>query len=93
MTDTKQTSAPKIIFAASLFTALFWFTAQLVDVYHFAVTGAIFELLWLPMIMAIFVMPVVALVYWIVDKFRLKSLYFYSLLLLLATALFIYILN
>jgi len=90
LTKGKPSKAPEVIFAASLFTAGFWLTAQLVDVYYYAVGGAVFELLWLPMILAIFVLPAVAFVYWIMAGFRIKSLHFYSLVLLLAVGLFIY---
>lgn len=54
-----------------------------VDLYYFAVTGALYEILWFPMIVCAFIVPVVVLVLWGLQKFRLRSFYFYSFLILL----------
>ena len=85
----KRTTTSKVIFVLSLFTASYWALVMNVDVYHFAVAGALYEILWLPMIAAIFVLPVVAFVYWIIERFYIKSLYLYGLLALLTAILII----
>lgn len=79
---------PLIVFGLSLTTLIFWFVGKNTNVYTWAITGAVFEILWLPMIAAIFILPVVSLVFWIRNKFSFKSLYFYSLLLSLTVASF-----
>lgn len=69
------------------FAAVVFFTmAQNVNVYRFAVVGAIYELAWLPMLSAIFLMPVIALFFWDKDKFSAKSKF---LLLLLLSVMFL----
>ncbi len=89
MTGIKKSKTPKIVFALSVLTSIYWCIGQLVDVYYFAVVGAIFEIMWLPMIASIFVLPTLSLVYLAKEKFSLKSLHLYSFLILLATILLI----
>ena len=79
--------ASVVVFALSWIVALFWILGNLFDVYQFAVTGAVFEILWLPVLALTFFLPVVTIVLFIKDKFNFKSLNFYSLLLVVGTAL------
>lgn len=79
--------ASVVVFALSWIVALFWILGNLFDVYQFAVTGAVFEILWLPVLALTFILPVVTIVLFIKDKFNFKSLNFYSLLLVVGTAL------
>lgn len=83
----QRSTTSKVIFALSIFITVYWLLVMTVEVYRFAVVGALYEILWLPMVAAIFVMPAVALVYWIIERFHLKSLYLYALLFLLAAIL------
>ena len=76
-----------VVFVLSWYVALFWLLGNLFDVYQFAFTGALFEILWLPVLALTFILPLVALVLFIQDKFSFKSLNFYSLLLVIGTAL------
>lgn len=87
----KKRPLPKIVFALSLVTPVFWGLGMQMDVYRFAVVGAIFELLWLPMIGSVYGLPLLCLLLWIKEKWSLKSLYFYSLL--IATTSLVYILS
>ena len=70
----------KIIFILSLLVSFFWITAKAFNVYHHKIAGAVFEILWLPMVMLMFVLPVVSVVYWSQKKFTGNSLYPWSLL-------------
>ena len=90
MTVTKKSKAPKVVFILSILTAVFWCLGQLVDIYYFAVVGAIFEIIWLPMIALIIVLPILSLIYLAKAKFNPKSLHLYSFLVLLATILFVF---
>jgi hypothetical protein len=89
MTGINKSKAPKVVLVLSVMTSIFWCLGQLVDVYYFAVTGAIFEIMWLPMIALIFALPILSLVFLAKEKFSLKSLHLYSFLILLATILLI----
>ena len=77
-----KSKMPVIIFLASLLVPLFWLLGQLINVYKTAWVGAVFELLWLPMILLLFTLPVLAAIYWSRAKFNFRSLYFYSLVIL-----------
>lgn len=74
-----------IILALSLIVPSFWFLEQIIDVYQVAVIGAIYEILWLPMLISIFALPVISFIYWRKNKFSIRSLYLYSLLISIAT--------
>ena len=82
-----KSTASKIIFFLSIIVCIIWFLSKAINVYHFLLVGAIFEILWLPVIAMIFILPVLALLYWIKDKFNFRSLNLYSLLLLTITIL------
>lgn len=85
----QNSRASKAVFILSLIVAAFWFLAYIVNVYHFAVTGAIFELFWLPMIVMIFGLPVLSMFLWFKEKFNIKSHYLHSLLVIALIALYI----
>ncbi len=77
----------KRVFVISFFVTLFWIIGNTADVYHFAITGAFFELLWLPMLALIIFLPAISIVLFVKDKFNLRSLALYSILLLTPTIL------
>lgn len=81
----------KIIFCLSLVNFLYWLMPQYFNVYKFAVIGAIFEFLWAAMIILLIALPVAALIYWTKNKFSLRSLYGYSLILSIATGIILFI--
>jgi hypothetical protein len=43
------------------------------NVYSIAVLGAVYEIIWLPVILLIFTMPLISFVFWARNKFSLKS--------------------
>jgi hypothetical protein len=66
----------KILLALSISTiatVAFWVAANMFDIYQFAALGAIFEILWLPMMLVTFALPVTAIIFWYRDGYRLKS--------------------
>ncbi len=93
MTVINKSKTPKIVFILSILTSVFWCVGQLINVYYFAVVGAIFEIVWLPMIALLIILPILSLIHLVKEKFNLKSLYLYSLLIVLATVLFMIIRN
>ena len=50
------------------------------DVYKYAVVGAIFELLWLPMILLLIGIPIISVVFWAKEKWSLKTAYLFSII-------------
>lgn len=69
--------------------ALFVFLCSSVDVYSFAPLGAIYELLWLPILAALVVVPFIALKFWFDERFKLFSFNLYTVLIATAAILFI----
>lgn len=88
MTIINKLIRPKEVFILSILTSVFWCVGTHVNVYYFAVVGGIFEFLWLPMIVLLFVLPILSFFFFVKEKFNLKSLYLYSFLIVLATILF-----
>lgn len=74
----------KILLIIQLCTILYWVLAKTAYVYKFAVTGAIFELLWLPAIAITFSIPFIAAYFWIRTKCKLDSAYLSIILLSIA---------
>ena len=78
-----QTTAPAssiILFISTIIVSFYWVLGNLIDISAYPVAGAITELLWLPMLLGLFGLPVIALIYWSKVKFPVRSLYFLSLL-------------
>ena len=75
----------KIILLLSIAIFTFWVLTKTINVYHFSFVGVIFEVLWLPILALTFVLPVMSIVYWWKEKFDLRSLNFYSVVLLIIT--------
>ena len=75
----------KVVLALSVFVLLFVGLSRLLNVYQISYVGAIFEILWLPVILLLFILPVLSLIYWIQDKFNPKSIFLYSIVLGIAS--------
>ncbi|TBR18331.1 MAG: hypothetical protein EPO57_07400 [Chitinophagaceae bacterium] len=75
----------KTIFLLSLLVAIFWNSTHLINVYKIAAIGALFEFLWLPMLILLFTMPVISFVLWRKVKFNFRSLLFYAHLISIVT--------
>jgi len=85
----KLTKRDIIILASTIIISLYWLLSQLLNVYHLGWLGAIYELLWVFMLIGLFALPVLSFIYWIKTKFSFSSLYFYSFILSLGTVLFL----
>lgn len=60
-----------------ILTILFWLVANTIDVYEYAVVGAIFEMAWFPVILATFALPLVSLIFFFKDGKSIKSWFLY----------------
>ena len=58
----KNSISGKLVFFLTIIVAYYWFLGQVTDVYRFEVVGAVYEILWLPVLVMLFVLPVIALV-------------------------------
>lgn len=75
----------RVVFLLSLITFGYWNLGNLLDVYRYAVVGALFEILWLPMIVFLFLLPIFCFFFWMKEKWSVKSLYLYSFLIGIST--------
>lgn len=88
-TDLKKTQQRKrIIFLSSLLVSAFWLSGRIGNVYRFPALGAIYELFWLPALALLVVLPVISFYYWSREKFSVRSLYLYSILLVVISLIF-----
>jgi threonine/homoserine/homoserine lactone efflux protein len=83
-----NTTNNKIIFLLSIIVSVIFVLSQSVNVYQFAVVGAIFEIIWLPVLVSILILTVTSVRLWFKDKFNFRSLNLYSLLIILLTIIF-----
>lgn len=60
---------------AALAVTVYWVSTLLINVYQFAFIGAVYEILWLPMLMSLYAIPLLALIFWIRERFKIQSLY------------------
>lgn len=81
----KNSSNNKVLIILSIITAIYWQAGNFLNIYSIAFFGAVFELLWLPMIISIFIGPVISIILFVKDKYNLRSLALYSAILLLIT--------
>jgi len=84
----KNSRTSKIVFILSITASGFWWLAKGINVYSDAIFGAIFELLWLPVLGMLFLLPIMSLVLLVKERVNLRSLYIYSILIGMATIFF-----
>ena len=63
----------KIIFISTLAAAVYWLVSRFIPVYKYPALGAIYELLWLPALLVLFILPIISFLLWAGQKFRLRS--------------------
>ena len=83
----KNNNTGKLFFILSICGMIYWFFGQVFDVYHFALVGAGYELVWLPMLAILFVLPVWAFVFWVKERLMIRSFFLYSICICITTIL------
>ena len=89
----KNTLFSKIILTLSIIILIFWILSHSIDIYQIAFLGAVFESLWLFMLLGLLIIPILSIVFFIVEKFSFKSLYLYTLIISIITILLMVILS
>jgi hypothetical protein len=79
-----KTEISKVFFLLSIFVMLFWIVGAVTNVYHYTITGVIFEILWFPLLAVTIALPAVSLLFWSKEKYDFRSLYFYSIIIVVA---------
>jgi hypothetical protein len=88
-----NTKKSKIIFLLSIIVSAVWVLGSTINIYQWAVVGAIFEMLWLPVLALIPTLAVISIIFWIKDKLNFRSLNLYSFLIILLTLMFTICIN
>ena len=78
-----------LVFIVSMIVALYWLLGQVINVYYYPWLGALFEILSLPMLAGLFILPVFSFVLLMKNKFNPRSLYLYSFIISLVSMLLI----
>ena len=78
-----------LLFIVSIIVSLYWFLGQVINVYSYAWLGALFEILSLPMLAGLFILPVFSFVLLMKNNFSPRSLYLYSFIISLVSMLLI----
>jgi hypothetical protein len=81
----QKPNTSKSVFFLSVLVSIFWFAARIFNIYSITIIGAIFEILWLPIAIMTILLPICACIFWVKEKFILKSYYLASLTLLALT--------
>jgi len=81
----KNSKTSKMVFILSIIASGYWWLAKGINVYSNALVVAIFELLWLPVLGMLFLLPIIALIFLVKERVNLRSLYIYSILIGMAT--------
>jgi len=87
-TPFKNSKTSKIVFILSIIASGFWWLAKGINVYSNAIVGAIFELVWFPVLGMLFLLPIISLVLLVKERFHVRSFYIYSILMGIATIYF-----
>ncbi len=80
------TKASLTTLIVTIFVLIYWVVGtRIINVYKVAFIGTLFEILWLPMIISLFVMPIWSLYNLIKNRLLFRSVYFYSFIISLIT--------
>ncbi len=88
-----NTKRSKIIFLLSIITAIFLIIGLTINVYSNAFVGAVFELIWITVLLSVLVLPILSFIYLIRSKFNFKSLYLYSIIVIIVAVLAVSLIN
>ena len=83
----KNSKTSKVVFILSILSSGFWCFGQFINVYRFTLVGVLYEILWLPALGVIFLLPIFSLLFLVKEKGSIKSFYIYSIIISVATIL------
>ncbi len=79
----------KLILLLAILVAAFWILGSQINVYQVKIVGAIFEILWFPMLILFILLPLASIFYMVQNKFKFNNLYWLALIILVATFLYL----
>ena len=81
ISEINRSGLGKGIFFTTLGASAFWIITKLVPVYENKIVGAVYELLWLPVVVILFILPLFSFLLWAGEKFRVQSAHLFSIIL------------
>lgn len=93
LSEINRTGLGKGIFLLTLAASVFWILAKLLPVYENKIIGAVYEMLWLPVVIILFILPIFSFLLWAGEKFRVRSVHLFSVVLAAAAIITGYLLN
>ena len=82
-----------LIFSLSIFTFMFIVFANMINLYQYKITGAIFEMLWLPVLALAVALPIYILFLFVKNKYRFGPLHLFSLFVVVTAIVFMFLYN
>lgn len=83
--ETKTKAIKIIITIVPIFllvlSSSFWMLSKSKNIYEYSAIGALFEILWLPMILLTLLIPMYSIYQWCKDGWSLKSIFLYLVVL------------
>jgi len=86
----KNTTLSKVLFIISIVMFVYWISGRWIDIYKYDIVGAIFEILWIFMILGLLALPVVSMLLLMKEKFTFRSLHFYTSVIAAITLLLLF---
>jgi hypothetical protein len=81
LSEINKSSLGKGIFLVTLGASIFWIITKLVPIYENKIAGAVYEMLWLPVVVILFILPLFSFLLWAGEKFRVQSAHLFSIIL------------
>ena len=78
----------KLLFALSISMLIYWLLCNTIDVYKYAILGVIYEIIWFPMLVMLFVLPIINT--YSMLKTKNMPIHYFSLLLNIITLFIVF---
>lgn len=79
-----------ILICCTLAIAAYWVSTLFIkNVYRFVLVGAMYEILWLPMLASLIALPILAFVFWKKERFIIQSVYPFIITIIIAIILLV----
>ncbi|OFY69820.1 MAG: hypothetical protein A2Y71_05350 [Bacteroidetes bacterium RBG_13_42_15] len=85
----KNSTLSKILFTLSILIFVFWFVNHKIEINNYPLAGAMFDLLWLFILIKLCIIPVLSLVHLIREKFNFRSLHLYTIIIAVTNICFV----
>ncbi len=81
----------KLIIALSILILSYWLLCKTIDIYKYTILGVLYEILWLPMLALLFLLPIINT--YAIFKNKNSSIHYFNLALNLITILIVFLMQ